>query len=165
MLKMAQQLAAAEAELQEQQQQLASTMEQLQDKREKQQPQPQLVQQRETQLQAACQAAAVLTSPGSTLLQLARQHGQFACSSQQQYVKIQQEIQRAGVLPARALPGWLFQQHLPCLVTLSQQRHDSKPMEVIGTQHAEVSCLLSLLSYILYSQLLPATLCNPRTWI
>jgi hypothetical protein len=165
MLKMAQQLAAAEAELQEQQQQLASTMEQLQDKREKQQPQPQLVQQRETQLQAACQAAAVLTSPGSTLLQLAHQHGQFACSSQQQYVKIQQEIQRAGVLPARALPGWLFQQHLPCLVTLSQQRHDSKAMEVIGTQHAEVSCLLSLLSYILYSQLLPATLCNPRTWI
>jgi hypothetical protein len=86
MLKMAQQMALAEAELQTQQQQLPAIQQQIQAHGERDQEkasqQLQHLQEREQRCkEAACAAAGVLTPPSLALLQLCRQQGAQAAAA------------------------------------------------------------------------------------
>jgi hypothetical protein len=146
MLKMAQQLAAAEAELQEQEQQLVSRSQQasaLQDRdQDKSCPQLQRLQLQETQLiQTACSAAAVLVPPGLALLQLCRDQ----CGQVTGLPASHQPLQGLWVQGCEPTQQW-FSQRFGLLLTLAVQQ-DSSRLDMLGSQVTQVSASLLSCSF------------------
>jgi small-conductance mechanosensitive channel len=138
MLKMAQQLALAEADLQQQEQQLAGLSQQrtTQTDRDQTKASQQLhgLQDQEQQcMQAACKAAAVLTSPSTAVLQLCRtEHAEVAGLPAG-------HIKQQGLWPLnrRRVHG-IFMQRFKLLAKLAAWQDGSR-MDVLASMQAQVS--------------------------